>query len=45
MKCNPAKLFHADPLSSGTTVMMPGTKAKSMATNFYGSYVFEHVHN
>jgi hypothetical protein len=45
MKCNPAKLFHADPLSSGTSVMMPGSKAQSMATNFYGSFVFEHVHN
>lgn len=45
LKCNPAKLFHADPLSAGTSVIMPGAKAKQMATNFYGSYVFEYVHN
>jgi hypothetical protein len=45
MKCNPAKLFHASPLSSGTNVMMPGSKAQSMATNFYGSFVFELLKN
>jgi hypothetical protein len=43
IKVNPAKLFHADPLSSGTTVHMPGAKAKQMATNFYGGVVFTHI--
>ena len=43
MTANPAKLFHADPLSAGTMVMMPGIKAKSMATNFYGSFAFDHL--
>lgn len=45
IKNNPAKLFHQDPLSSGTSTMMPGAKAKQMATNYYASFVFEHVHN
>jgi hypothetical protein len=40
---NPAKLFHADPLSSGTNVMMPGAKAKSMADNFYGGFSFDKI--
>lgn len=40
---NPAKLFHADPLSSGTSVMMPGTKAKQMASNYYSSFSFDHI--
>ena len=40
---NPAKLFHADPLSSGTNVMMPGAKAKSMADNFYGGFAFDKI--
>lgn len=43
LKANPAKLFHADPLSSGTTVHMPGAKAKQMATNFYGGVSFDHI--
>lgn len=42
---NPAKLFHQDPLSAGSNVTMPGSKAKQMATNFYSSFSFEHVHN
>jgi hypothetical protein len=40
---NPAKLFHADPLSSGTNLMMPGAKAKQMATNYYSSFAFDHL--
>jgi hypothetical protein len=40
LKANPAKLFHADPLSSGSMVHMPGAKAKQMATNFYGGVSF-----
>ena len=43
INANPAKLFHADPLSSGTSIMMPGTKAKQMATNFYGGFAFDHI--
>jgi hypothetical protein len=43
MTANPAKLFHTDPLSTGTMVMMPGIKAKSMALNFYGSFTFDHL--
>ena len=40
LKANPAKLFHADPLSSGSVVHMPGAKAKQMAANFYGGISF-----
>lgn len=40
---NPAKLFHADPLSSGTSVMMPGAKAQQMTSNFYSSFSFDHI--
>jgi hypothetical protein len=39
---NPAKLFHANPLSNGTNIMMPGPKAVEMAGNFYGSVVFDY---
>lgn len=40
---NPAKLFHADPLSSGINLMMPGAKVKQMATNYYSSFAFDHL--
>jgi hypothetical protein len=40
---NPAKLYHADPLSAGTTVMMPGAKAIRMSSNFYGGFVFDKI--
>jgi hypothetical protein len=40
---NPAKLFHADPLSDGTTLMMPGAKAIRMSSNFYGGFVFDKI--
>jgi hypothetical protein len=40
---NPAKLFHQDPLSSGTSVMMPGAKAQQMALNFYSSFALDHI--
>jgi hypothetical protein len=45
MKANPAKLFHNDAIANGANVMMPGAKAKTMSFNFYGSFIFEHLHN
>jgi hypothetical protein len=45
MKANPAKLFHNDAIANGANIMMPGSRAKSMSFNFYGSVVFEHLHN
>jgi hypothetical protein len=41
MRANPARLFHGDEsVSNGGTVMMPGTRAKTLATNFYGGVTF-----
>jgi hypothetical protein len=45
MSANPAKLFHADAIANGASIMMPGTRAKAMSFNFYGSVIFEHLHN
>jgi hypothetical protein len=45
MSANPAKLFHADAIANGASIMMPGARAKSLALDFYSSVVFEHLHN
>ena len=45
VKANPAKLWHASPsVSSVNTIHMPGSGAKTMADNFYGSFAFEEIH-
>lgn len=40
MSANPAKLFHSDAIANGSSIMMPGSRAKGMATNFYSSFAF-----
>jgi hypothetical protein len=41
MRANPARLFHGgESVSNGATVMMPGARAKTLATNFYGGITF-----
>lgn len=42
---NPAKLWHSSPsLSVTSKIHMPGPYAKTMATDFFGGTVFDHVH-
>jgi len=42
---NPAKLWHSSAsLATTSSLMMPGTTAKTMATDFYGGIAFDHIH-
>jgi hypothetical protein len=46
LKLNPARLFHTIGSVSGTnTIHMPGTDAKTMATDFYGNASFTSIVN
>jgi hypothetical protein len=43
---NVAHLWHSsNSVSVDNTIHMPGTKAKTMATDFYQGILFDHIHN
>jgi hypothetical protein len=46
MQANPARLFHTfGSVSNGAVIHMPGTNAKTMATDFWDWFRFDHLHN
>jgi hypothetical protein len=45
MKASPSYLLCNDAIANGSSVMMPGVRAKKLALDFYSSVVFEHLHN
>jgi hypothetical protein len=45
MKASPSYLLCNDAIANGSSIMMPGVRAKKLALDFYSSVVFEHLHN
>jgi hypothetical protein len=45
MKASPSYLLCNDAIANGSSVMIPGVRAKKLALDFYSSVVFEHLHN
>jgi hypothetical protein len=45
MSASPSYLLCNDAIANGASVMMPGSRAKSLAMDFYSSVNFEHLHN